>query len=158
MKDPVAPVKTIRSAIRFGRRILRMIEDGFSVRRLARPLSCSDPIVSRFWEQWFRYRSNTSLPDTGCLRQTNSKKDRRATNHARVAPTSLATIQTQVAPSLQARVSPFCCKAPCRWTFGIAIPIISTIHGIISPLPQFKVTSRLTGLDSNRLESGCLQE
>lgn len=87
-------------------RIIGMMEAGLSARRVASHLGRSDSTVRRCWDQWIRERSHTRRPGSGRPRQTNSREDRHIIRHARVAPTSsLSTIQTQVAPSLQAPVS-----------------------------------------------------
>ncbi|GFW13606.1 transposable element Tcb2 transposase [Trichonephila clavipes] len=83
-----------------------MIEAGWSARRVARQLGCSDCVVKICWDQWIREMSFTRGPGSGRPRQTSRREDRHIVRNARVQPTaSSAAFQAQVAPSLGANVS-----------------------------------------------------
>ncbi|GFY29220.1 transposable element Tcb2 transposase [Trichonephila clavipes] len=87
-------------------RIFGMMEAEWSARRIARQLDRSNCVVRRRWDQWIREMSFTRRQGSGRSRQTSRREDRRIVRNARVQPTaSLAAIQTQVAPSLEASVS-----------------------------------------------------
>ncbi|GFX56321.1 uncharacterized protein TNCV_2242531 [Trichonephila clavipes] len=90
-------------------RIIGMMEAGWSARRVALQLGRSDCVVRRCWDQWIREMSFTRRPGSGLSRQTSHREDRHTVRNARVQPTaSLASIQTQVAPSL----GPLCLFEP----------------------------------------------
>ncbi|GFW08993.1 transposable element Tcb2 transposase [Trichonephila clavipes] len=87
-------------------RIIGMMEDGWSVRQVARQLGSSDCVVRRRWDQWIREMSFTWRPGSGRPRQTSRREVRHIVRNARVQPTALsAAIQTQVASSLGPPVS-----------------------------------------------------
>ncbi|GFV90491.1 transposable element Tcb2 transposase [Trichonephila clavipes] len=87
-------------------RIIGMMETGWSARRIARPLGCSDCVVRRCWDQWTREMLFTRRPDSGRPRQTSRREDRHIVRNARVQPTaSSPAFQAHVAPSLEAPVS-----------------------------------------------------
>lgn len=83
MKDSIAPLNTIRSAIWVGGRVISIIEAGFSVRWLVSLLSRSGCIVGRFWEQWLI----TSPPVTGAFSRQITRKIVVSPVTPRVAPT-----------------------------------------------------------------------
>ncbi|GFX67356.1 HTH_Tnp_Tc3_2 domain-containing protein [Trichonephila clavipes] len=64
--------------------IIDMMEAGWSARQLARPLSHSDCVVRRCWDQWIREMSFTRRPGSGCPRQTSRREDRHIVRNARV--------------------------------------------------------------------------
>ncbi|GFY00445.1 transposable element Tcb2 transposase [Trichonephila clavipes] len=53
-----------------------MMEAGWSARRVARPLGCSDYVVRRCWDQWIREMSFTRRQKSGCPQQTRRQEDR----------------------------------------------------------------------------------
>ncbi|GFX62065.1 uncharacterized protein TNCV_2227911 [Trichonephila clavipes] len=57
------------------RRIIDMMEAGWSARQVARQLSRSDCVVKRCWDQWIREMSFTRRPGSGCPRQTSRRED-----------------------------------------------------------------------------------
>ncbi|GFW13907.1 transposable element Tcb1 transposase [Trichonephila clavipes] len=59
------------------RRIIVMMEDGWSARRAARQLGHSDCVVTRYWGQWIPEVSFTRRPGSGCPRQTSRSDDNR---------------------------------------------------------------------------------
>ncbi|GFV07500.1 transposable element Tcb2 transposase [Trichonephila clavipes] len=87
-------------------RIIGMMEAGWSARRVARQLGCSDCVVRRCWDQWIQEMSFTQRPGSGRPRQTSRRGDRHIVRNARVQPTaSSAAIQAKVALSLGAPIS-----------------------------------------------------
>ncbi|GFU75247.1 transposable element Tcb2 transposase [Trichonephila clavipes] len=46
-------------------RIIGMMEAGWSVRRIARQLGCSDCVVRRCWDQWILEKSFAQRPGSG---------------------------------------------------------------------------------------------
>ncbi|GFT21414.1 transposable element Tcb1 transposase [Trichonephila clavipes] len=85
-----------------GGRIICVREAGWSARRVAHQLGCSDCVVRRCWDHWIKEMSFTR-PGTGCPRQISRREDHYIVRNARVLPTvSSDAIQTQVAPSLGA--------------------------------------------------------
>ncbi|GFW57735.1 uncharacterized protein TNCV_2926541 [Trichonephila clavipes] len=54
-------------------RIIGMLEDGWSARRVARQLGRSDCVVRRCWYQWIREMPFTRRPGSGCPRQTSRR-------------------------------------------------------------------------------------
>ncbi|GFX19479.1 transposable element Tcb2 transposase [Trichonephila clavipes] len=86
-------------------RIIGMMEDGWSARRVSHQLGHSDCVV-RCRDQWIREMSFTRRPGSGHPRRTSHPEDRHIVRNARVQPTaSLAAIQAQAAPSLRVPVS-----------------------------------------------------
>ncbi|GFW39793.1 transposable element Tcb2 transposase [Trichonephila clavipes] len=86
--------------------IIGMMEAGWSTRRVARQLGCSDCVGRRCWDQWIREMSFTRRPGSGRPRQTSRRKDRHIVRNERVQPTaSSAAIQAQVAPLIGIPVS-----------------------------------------------------
>ncbi|GFW56388.1 uncharacterized protein TNCV_2088951 [Trichonephila clavipes] len=79
------------------------MEAGWSARRVACQLGCSDCVV-RSWDQWIREMSLTQRPGSGCPRQA-SRRERHIRNAHIQATASSAAIPAQVAPSLGAPVS-----------------------------------------------------
>ncbi|PRD27859.1 UNVERIFIED_CONTAM: hypothetical protein NCL1_34158 [Trichonephila clavipes] len=80
-----------------------MMEAGWSARRVACQLGCSDCVVRR--DQWIREMPFARKPGPGRPEQTSCREDRHNVRNKRVQPTaSSATIQAQVAPSLEAPV------------------------------------------------------
>ncbi|GFV33467.1 HTH_Tnp_Tc3_2 domain-containing protein [Trichonephila clavipes] len=87
-------------------RIIGMMKAGWSARRVARQLGCSDCVVRRCWDQWIREMSFTRRSGSGHPRLTSRRKDRHLVRNARVQPTaSSAAIQALIAPPLEAPVS-----------------------------------------------------
>ncbi|GFT96642.1 transposable element Tcb1 transposase [Trichonephila clavipes] len=87
------------------RRIIGMMEAGWSARLVALQLDHSDCVVRRCWDQWIQEMSFTQRPGSGCPQQT-SREDRHIIRNVRIQPTSSSTaIQAQVAPSLDVPVS-----------------------------------------------------
>ncbi|GFU53588.1 transposable element Tcb2 transposase [Trichonephila clavipes] len=83
-----------------------MMETGWSSRRVARQLGCSDCVVRRCWNQWIREMSFTRRPGSGRPRRTSRREDRHIVRNARLQSTaSSAFIQAEIAPSLEAPVS-----------------------------------------------------
>ncbi|GFX14323.1 transposable element Tcb2 transposase [Trichonephila clavipes] len=81
-------------------------EAGWSARRVAHQLGCSDCVVRRCWDKWIREMSFTRRPGSGRPQQTSRREDRYVVRNSRLQPTaSSAAIQVQVAPSLRAPVS-----------------------------------------------------
>ncbi|GFW70065.1 transposable element Tcb2 transposase [Trichonephila clavipes] len=73
---------------------------------VARQFGRSDCVVRRCWGQWTPDMSFTRRPGSGRTRQTSRREDSYIIRNARVQPTaSSATIQAQIAPSLEAPVS-----------------------------------------------------
>ncbi|GFY27374.1 HTH_Tnp_Tc3_2 domain-containing protein [Trichonephila clavipes] len=88
------------------RRIIDVMEVGWSARRVAHQLVHSDCDVRRCWDQWIQEMSFTRRPGSGRPPQTSRREDHHIVKNARVQPTaSSAAIQAQVAPSLGALVS-----------------------------------------------------
>ncbi|GFU50872.1 transposable element Tcb2 transposase [Trichonephila clavipes] len=88
------------------KRILGIMEAGWSARQAARQLGCSDCVVRRCCDQWIREMSFTRRPGSRRPRQTSCRKDRHIVRNACVQPTaSSPAIQTKVVPSLGAPVS-----------------------------------------------------
>ncbi|GFX18239.1 transposable element Tcb2 transposase [Trichonephila clavipes] len=82
------------------------MEAGWSARLVTRQLGRSDCVVRRCWDQWIREMSFTRRPSSGRSRQTSRRVDYHIVRNARVQPTnSSASIQAQVAPSLEPLVS-----------------------------------------------------
>ncbi|GFS77294.1 transposable element Tcb2 transposase [Trichonephila clavipes] len=78
------------------RRIIGMMENVLSARRVTHHLGIYDFIVGRFWDLYTRERSVTRRPGLGRTRQTNSREDRHIIRHALIAPTvSMSAIHTQ---------------------------------------------------------------
>ncbi|GFU25034.1 uncharacterized protein TNCV_3873351 [Trichonephila clavipes] len=85
-------------------RIIGMMEAGWSARRKARQLDCSDWVVRSGSRRSFTRRSGSRRP-----RQTSRRETSHILRHARVQPTaSSATIQANVASSL----GPLCLLEP----------------------------------------------
>ncbi|GFV08839.1 uncharacterized protein TNCV_3820821 [Trichonephila clavipes] len=81
------------------RRIIGMMEAGWSARRVARQLGRSNCVVRRCWDQWIREISFTRRPGSGRPRHTRHREARHIVRNARVQPTaSPAAIQTQLVP------------------------------------------------------------
>ncbi|GFU18070.1 transposable element Tcb2 transposase [Trichonephila clavipes] len=82
------------------------MEAGWSTRRVACQLCRSNCVVKRCWDQWIQEMSFTRGPGLGRSRQTSRREDPHIVKNARVQPTAtLATIQAQVAPSIETAVS-----------------------------------------------------
>ncbi|GFV02347.1 uncharacterized protein TNCV_855691 [Trichonephila clavipes] len=82
------------------RRIIGMMEAGWSARTVARQLGLSDFVVKRCWDQWIRKMSFTRRPCSRRLRLTSRREDRHIVRNAREQLTaSSVTIQAQVALS-----------------------------------------------------------
>ncbi|GFU83276.1 transposable element Tcb2 transposase [Trichonephila clavipes] len=65
-----------------------MMEAGWSARRIALQLGCSDCVVRRCWEQWIREMSFTRKLGSGRPPQTSCREDRRVVRNALVQPTT----------------------------------------------------------------------
>ncbi|GFV44570.1 transposable element Tcb2 transposase [Trichonephila clavipes] len=70
------------------RRIIGMMEAGWSARRVARQLGRSDCVMRRCWDQWIREMSFTRRPGPGSPRRTSRREDHHVVRNARVQPTA----------------------------------------------------------------------
>ncbi|GFX02383.1 uncharacterized protein TNCV_2285501 [Trichonephila clavipes] len=64
-------------------RIIGLMKPGWSARRVARQLGCSDCVVRRCWNQWIQKMSFTRRPGSECQssrRQPHRKKSTRTAN------------------------------------------------------------------------------
>ncbi|GFU68780.1 transposable element Tcb2 transposase [Trichonephila clavipes] len=84
--------------LQFGRRrIIDMMEDGWTARQLGR----SNCVVKRCWDHWIREISFARRPDSGHPLQISRPEEHHIVRNARVQTiASSAAIQAQVAPSL----------------------------------------------------------
>ncbi|GFS88867.1 transposable element Tcb2 transposase [Trichonephila clavipes] len=78
------------------RRIIGMMEAGWSARQVARQLGRSDCVARRCWDQWFQEMSFTRRPGSGCPQHTSCREDCHIVRNAHIQPTaSSASIQAR---------------------------------------------------------------
>ncbi|GFX27414.1 uncharacterized protein TNCV_35111 [Trichonephila clavipes] len=135
------------------RRIIGMMEVGWSARRVAHQLGLSGCVMRRCWDQWIQEMSFTQRPGSGRPRQTSRREDHHIVRNACVQPTaSSAAIQAQVAPSLG---TPEFSRTIRR---RLAEGHLGSRHPLcVLPLtPSFGVVPCTRKLDCSRMEPGRL--
>ncbi|GFX16592.1 transposable element Tcb2 transposase [Trichonephila clavipes] len=70
------------------KKIIGMMEDAWSARRVARQLGRSDCVLRWCWDQWIREMLFTRRRGSGCPRQTSHQEDRHIVRNAHAQPTA----------------------------------------------------------------------
>ncbi|GFV52221.1 transposable element Tcb1 transposase [Trichonephila clavipes] len=77
--------------------IIGMKTAGWSTRRVAGPVDCSECAVRNCWEQWTREGTHARKTESGATRKTTRREDRRIVRQALVDPTvTRSTIRADV--------------------------------------------------------------